>query len=81
MWLHSQDIYGNIYKRLNDRKLFRKKTTKEKFNYLVIKFVFSKKDEIFTVDLRLNVKSMVKILSIFVAFLENRILTELLQFN
>ena len=42
-----------------------------------LKFMFSKKatkiDEIFTVDLTLlhNVKSMVKILSIFVAFLEN----------
>ena len=43
-------------------------------NFLV-KFVFSKKatkfDEIFTVDLTLTIYMMVKILSNFVAFLEN----------
>ena len=51
------------------------------FLQLLLKFIFSKKatkiDEIFSVDLMLpmsnvvNVKSMVKISSIFVAFLEN----------
>ena len=53
-------------------------------NNYVVKFVFSMKatkiDEIFTVDLTLhNVKSRVKISSIFVAFLKNMNLT--LQLN
>ena len=45
------------------------------FFNIVLKFMFSKKatkiDKIFTVDLTHNIKSMVKIFSNFVAFLEN----------
>ena len=43
--------------------------------YYILKFMFSKKatkiDEIFTVDLTLCVKLVLKISSIFVVFLEN----------
>ena len=55
--------------------LFGVPTKNVKRGHLHLKFMFSKKvikiDEIFIVDLMLCSKSTVKILSIFVAFLEN----------